>query len=184
MPTPPEDFELTLRGARAGEDWAWRELYAALAPAMTGFLRGRGAADADDLVGDAFVQIVRDLHRFEGDWAGFRAWALTIARNRMLDARRRAARRPDRPHPDPGLERAAGDVTDDAARRLDLERVTELLAELSPDQRDVVLLRVVGDLSVDEVAQVIGKRSGAVKQLQRRGLAAIRRRLEAGGVAA
>ena len=75
-------------------------------------------------------------------------------------------------------------MTDDAARRLDLERVTELLAGLSPDQRDVVLLRVVGDLSIDEVAQVIGKRSGAVKQLQRRGLAAIRRRLEADGVAA
>ena len=106
MPTPPEDFELTLRGARASEERAWRELYAALAPAMTGFLRGRGAADADDLVGDAFVQIVRDLHRFEGDWAGLSR--LSADDRSQPDARRPPARRPAprRPIPDPGLERA------------------------------------------------------------------------------
>lgn len=177
-----DDFDRTLAGARAGEERAWREIYEELAPLLTGFLRGRGASDAEDLTGEAFVQIVRDLPSFEGDWRGFRAWALTVARNRMLDARRRESRRHDEPHPDPAAHEPAGDVTEDAFARLDLGHVTEILAELSPDQRDVVLLRIVGDLSIEETARAIGKRRGAVKQLQRRGLAAIRSRLEAEGV--
>ena len=174
----PTNFDRTLWGAREGAEWAWREIYEWLAPALVGFLRGRGAADPEDVAGEVFVQLVRDLPSFEGDWRGFRAWALTIARNRMLDRARREARRPDQPDPDPGATAPAGDVTEDAFARLGLGRVIDLLAGLSPDQRDVVLLRVVGDLSIDEVARVVGKRSGAVKQLQRRGLAAIRRRLE------
>lgn len=173
-----DDFDRILAGARAGEEWAWRRIYEELAPLLTGFLRGRGASDAEDITGEAFVQIVRDLPSFRGDWRGFRAWTLTVARNRMLDARRRESRRHDELHPDPGAHEAAGDVTEDALARLDLGRVTQMLAELSPDQRDVVLLRIVGDLSIEETARVIGKRRGAVKQLQRRGLQALRRRLE------
>jgi RNA polymerase sigma factor (sigma-70 family) len=174
----PDHFERTLAGARAGEEWAWREIHIELAPVLIGYLRGRGAADAEDVAGEAFVQIVRDLRSFEGDWRGFRAWALAIARHRLFDARRRDARRPDEPHPDPAAHEPAGDVSEDAIANLELDRVASLLAELSPDQRDVVLLRVIGDLSIEETARVIGKRRGAVKQLQRRGLAAIKRRLE------
>ncbi len=174
----PDHFDRILTGARAGEEWAWREIHLALAPVLIGFLRGRGAADAEDLAGEALVQIVRDLRRFEGDWRGFRAWSLAIARHRMLDARRRDARRPDEPHPDPSAGQPAGDVSEDAMANLGLDRVISLLSELSSDQRDVVLLRIVGDLSLEETARVIGKRTGTVKQLQRRGLAAIKRHLE------
>ncbi|HZA89644.1 MAG TPA: sigma factor-like helix-turn-helix DNA-binding protein, partial [Solirubrobacterales bacterium] len=55
--------------------------------------------------------------------------------------------------------------------------VHRVLDALSPDQRAVLLLRVLGELTVDEVAGALGKRRGAVKALQRRGLAAIRREL-------
>lgn len=180
-----DDFAAILAGARAGADWAWREIYGELAPIVLGYLRGRAVEDPDDLAGEVFVQLVRDLERFDGDRRAFRAWALTIARNRLVDQRRRDARRPDAPHPDPAETAEAtpaaaglGDVTEDAHARLALERVTRVLATLSPDQRDVLLLRIVGDLSLEEVARVVGKRRGAVKQLQRRGLAAIRRHLE------
>jgi RNA polymerase sigma factor (sigma-70 family) len=155
---------------------------------VLGYLRGRGAPDPEDLAGEVFAQMVRDLPSFEGDRRAFRAWTLTIARNRLFDRRRRDARRPDAPHPDPGAAladspaTAGGDVIEDAHARLALERVTRALATLSPDQRDVLLLRIVGDLSLDEVARVVGKRRGAVKQLQRRGLAAIREQLGAGEV--
>ena len=59
------------------------------------------------------------------------------------------------------------------------EEVRGMLAVLSPDQRDVVLLRIVADLSVEEVARLTGKREGAVKALQHRALAALRRHLDA-----
>jgi RNA polymerase sigma factor (sigma-70 family) len=58
------------------------------------------------------------------------------------------------------------------------ERVRSLLEGLSPDQRTVLTLRVIGDLTVEQVAELIGKRPGAVKQLQRRALAALRKSLD------
>jgi RNA polymerase sigma-70 factor (ECF subfamily) len=177
-----QTFETTLSAARAGGEWAWRALYDELAPPVLGFLRARGAPDPEDLTGEVFVQVVRDLHRFDGDWAGFRAWVFVITRNRMLDERRRLARRPEESVAEPPeTSEPAGDAAGDALARIDLERVTSVLAELSPDQRDVLLLRVIGDLSVEEVARVVGKRPGAVKQLQRRGLATARKLLESKG---
>jgi len=176
-------FENTLAAARAGAEWAWRELYEELAPGVLGFLRARGADDAEDVAGEAFVQVVRDLPRFEGDWTGFRAWVYSIARNRMIDAHRHRGRRPEQPVAEPGEVAAqtgrAAAPGDPAEARLATARVTRILAELPPDQRDVLLLRVIGDLSIEEVARVIGKSQGAVKQLQRRGLKAARRHLEA-----
>ena len=53
------------------------------------------------------------------------------------------------------------------------DEVRDLLAVLSPDQRDVVLLRIVADLSVEDVARLLGKREGAVKALQHRALAVV-----------
>jgi RNA polymerase sigma-70 factor (ECF subfamily) len=97
----------------------------------------------------------------------------------MFDSRRRLVRRPEHPVAEPADGPVpTGDVSEDAFARLELEHVTAILGELSPDQRDVLLLRVIGDLSIEEVARVIGKRPGAVKQLQRRGLAAARKHLE------
>ena len=77
---------------------------------------------------------------------------------------------------------AAGDVEHDAMVRLGAERVAEICERLAPDQRDVLLLRLVGDLTIDQVAEVVGKTSGAVKALQRRGLGAINRMSQREGV--
>jgi RNA polymerase sigma-70 factor (ECF subfamily) len=62
------------------------------------------------------------------------------------------------------------------------DEVRRVLGRLTEDQRSVLMLRVIGDLTVDEVAKTIGKRPGAVKALQRRGLAAVKRELEGKGV--
>ncbi len=68
-----------------------------------------------------------------------------------------------------------GDVEIEAERRLAQSRVERLLATLTDDQHEVLLLRLVGDLTVAQIAEITGRRRGAVKQLQRRGL----RRIEA-----
>ena len=72
-------------------------------------------------------------------------------------------------------------AAEQALARISADQVHRVLAALSPDQRAVLLLRVLGDLSVDEVARALGKRSGAVKALQRRGLAAVRREMARAG---
>lgn len=174
-------FEQLLAAARSGGEAAWRELYDTLSPAVLGYLRARGAEDPEDLTGEVFLQVVRDLERFEGDWHGFRAWVLTIAHHRLLDHRRHRSRRPTDPVAEPPEDPRpdlAPTVDVEAAARLGLERATALIGELSEDQRCVLLLRIVADLTVEEVARVLGKRPGAVKQLQRRGLIALRKRLE------
>jgi RNA polymerase sigma factor (sigma-70 family) len=182
-PTPTPGFEDLLASARAGEQSAWGEIYKALAPGVLGYLRARGANDAEDLTGEVFLQVVRDLPSFDGPARGFRAWVFAIAHHRLLDERRRQARRGAEllAEPPEHAAPAGGDVEVEAMERLALERVTRVLASLSEDQREVLLLRIVGDLSIEEVARVVGKRTGAVKQLQRRGLAAVRRQIERAG---
>jgi RNA polymerase sigma-70 factor, ECF subfamily len=175
-----KNFAALLRAARANQDWAWRFIYAELAPALLGYLRARRASHPEDALGEVMLQIVRDLPCFEGGERDFRAWAFTIAHHRLLDERRRSARRPAEPLSAPELERLGprGDAEEDAHRALSAERVGRLLARLSSDQQEVILLRVLGDLTSEEVAQVTGKTAGAVKALQRRGFEAIKSELE------
>jgi RNA polymerase sigma factor (sigma-70 family) len=102
----------------------------------------------------------------------------TIAHHRLIDARRHSSRRPIELSPDPP---EPGDFADDAAdealAKIGMDEVMRVLAALSPEQRSVLLLRVIGDMSIEDVAKAVGKRTGAVKALQRRGLAAVKREL-------
>jgi len=179
-----EDFVRVLQAARAGSEAAWTHIYKELAPGVIGYLRGQGSRDPEDLAGDVFLEVVRDLHRFEGDLTQFRSWVFSIAHLRLLDARRREGRRPVRPAVPELLsdKGGVGDSEQEALAALGVERVERLLNVLSPDQRDVLLLRIVGDLSVDQVATALGKRPGAVRVLQHRGLARLRRQMSKMGV--
>ena len=176
----PDDFAATLAAARAGDDEAWRLLYDGLSGPLLGYLRVSGARDAENLLGEVFLQLARNLRRFQGDEGALRGWAFMVARNRIVDERRRVSRRPEVSLPDDGD--AVGPMRDaetEALERLGDTRIQELLDTLTHEQREVIVLRVLGDLSLEQVAGMLGKRVGAVKQLQHRALAALRRTLEA-----
>jgi RNA polymerase sigma factor (sigma-70 family) len=181
-------FDAVLAAARDGAPWAFERMFTALAPAVTGYLRVQGSAEPDDLTSEVFVAILRNLRTFQGDEAGFRSWVFTIAHRRLLDERRRRARRP---LPEPLTATAAAAARESAApddvegaidRAMGAERVRTLCDRLVPDQRDVLLLRLLGDLSIEQIAGTLGKSKGAVKALQRRGLAAVGRLLDREGV--
>ncbi len=168
-------FDSILHAARAGADWAWERIYEDLAGSVIGYLRVHGAHEPEDLAGEVFLQVVRDLPRFApstGDAErDFRAWVFTIAHRRLMDSFRSHARRPSVPVADLApLAGSTPDASGEAFAALDRARVLELLGTLPPDQRSVLLLRILGDLTVEEVARAVGKRPGAVKALQRRGL--------------
>ena len=174
-----EGFDGVLEAAKGGAEWAWTSLYRDVAPLVLGYLRSRGAAEPEDLTGEVFLQIARDLRSFTGSETEFRSWVLVIAHHRLLDERRSRSRRPTEPSPPEVIvERGAtGNVEEEALRALATHRVRELLLAVTEDQAEVLMLRILGGLTVDEVAQLVGKRPGTVKALQRRGLAAVKRKL-------
>lgn len=174
-----DQFPDVLEAARLGAEWAWRVLHGQLAPGIVGYLSGRGASDPEDLAGEVFLRLFRDLARFEGGEAEFRAFAFTIAHHRLLDERRARKRRREDATPTEVLEDAGppGDTEVEAMERLRTQEVKRLIEGLSPDQRDVLLLRIVGGLNAEEVARVVGKGAWAVRALQRRGLMALRQKM-------
>jgi RNA polymerase sigma-70 factor (ECF subfamily) len=179
-------FGELLQGARSGTPSAFEAIYRDLAPAVLGYLRGQGAAEPEDLTSEVFVGIVRSLERFAGDERAFRAWVFSIAHRRLVDERRRLARRREE-STDPaemGDLVAGGLVADVEAEAMGAlgTGVGSALKALSPDQRAVILLRILADLSVADVASILGKTQGAVKTLQRRALRALVRELEGEGV--
>ncbi|MGQ0519736.1 MAG: RNA polymerase sigma factor [Actinomycetota bacterium] len=147
------------------------EIYRELAPAVLGYLRAQRAPDPEDVLGEVFLQVARDLGSFSGDDAALRRWVFAIAHNRLLDARRRAARRPalaDRPVPEQPAPAMDDGIDPD---------LVQALSELTPDQREVVVLRFVADLPLADVAHLTRRRVGAVKALQHRALEALAGRL-------
>jgi RNA polymerase sigma-70 factor (ECF subfamily) len=140
------------------------ESYRALAPAVLGYFRSHRVDQAEDLLGDVFVSVARNLRRFHGDADDFRRWVFAIAHRRRVDhvRRWRVRRRVVNTHPP---ERPCVDDRYD----LDVD-VVAALGALTPRQREVVILRFVADLPLEDVARIVGRRVGAVKALQARAL--------------
>ena len=184
-----QSFDQVLTAARTGAGWAAERLWHSLAPAVAGYLRVQGAAEPDDLTSEVFIGVFRSLAQFTGTEEQLRSWVFTIANRRLVDERRRAARRPrlallpaDVADDGMGTAGSTGSAEHAAIERLGSERVRRLCEQLVPDQRDVLLLRLLGGLTVTEVAATLDKSDGAVKALQRRGVLALRRILDEEGV--
>ena len=166
--------------AREGDSSALTMVYESLAPGILAYLRVRGSRDAEGLTQEVFLQLLPQLRKLTGGASGLRALAFRIAHARLVDEFRRRSRASEVPY-EADLQRAAEvlNAGDEAMGRS--SSVTSLLAKLGDEQKTVILLRILGDLSLEETARVVGKSVGAVKQLQRRGLLALREHAEAGG---
>lgn len=178
-----DNLDLALAAAQANAEWGWNGLYRNLAPSVTGYLRAQGAAEPEDLTAEVFLQAIKGVGRFQGNSAAFRSWIFCIAHNKLIDDSRYRKRRPVEPVAEP----AEGTLTPQGVEEqvmvhLAEERVKELLGRLTADQREVLLLRILGGLTVDEVARTLGKNSPAIKALQRRGLACLKREISSQAV--
>jgi RNA polymerase sigma-70 factor (ECF subfamily) len=146
------------------------QVYAELAPAVLGFFRSHRMRDAEDLTGDVFVRVTKALPEFKGDAAALRRWVFTIAHHRLVDEYRRSGRSRELSMSETPEMATLDPATGDPA-------LTAALATLTPEQREVLVLRFVADLPLHDVAKIVGKRLGAVKMLQMRGLAELRQTL-------
>lgn len=158
--------------ARRGDQRAFTAIFDTYQPVLARYLRVVAPAHADDVAAATWESVTRSLNRFRGNGDDFRRWLFTIARRRLVDEVRRAARvvvvaGVEEPDPEPAVD-AGLDGPDWAGR---------LLRRLPTRQADAVALRVMGGLSVAETAEVLGVSHENVRVLCHRGLRAIRRLL-------
>ena len=172
-------FEDVLVAAQAAEPWACTEIWAKWSPRVAGYLRSRGSQDPEDLTSEVFLTVFSKLPSFIGDEKAFKAFVFTVAHRRLVDELRWRSRRGMhvewKSEEDP---RRASSAEQDALRSLGDSDAKTLLDGLSADQREVLVLRIFADLTIEQIAEILDKRPGAVKALQRRGLEALRRKLD------
>ena len=167
--------------AKEGNPTAFAELYDRYQPAIYRYIyyRVNDVDTAEDLTAEVFVRLVEKIDRFTYKGRPLLAWLYTIARNLITDHLRRSGR----DLPLSLEEQLVGTIVDPAEtveRRLRQGRLVAAIDSLTEDQRQVILLKFVEGLNNNTVAQVMGKTVGAVKALQHRALASLRRTLEQG----
>ena len=162
--------------AKKGDPAAWEAAYMAYSKALMGYLMVRldNQDDAGEALSETFTRAISKVSSFRGDSYAFRAWLFTIARNVSTDQHRRRARVvvvPD--HPD-AEDRGQPSNEEIVVLNEDLEELRRSFARLPQADQEVLWLRVCTGLSAQEVGEVVGKRSGAVRMQQMRALEALR----------
>ena len=169
--------------AVAGDGDALGTVYRILAPKVLGYLTAHGAEDPEGLTNEVFLHVLRRMGGLVGGSAGLRTFVFSVAHARLVDDVRRRSRRPAQHPYEPDLdERQAHSAEQAALSGVDAHHLEEMLGRLNEDQRTVITLRVLGDLTVEQTAEILGKSAGAVKQLQRRGLLVLRSLMDRGEV--
>ena len=174
-----DGFEATLLAAQAGADWAVAALYRTHNPRLLRYLQAQEPREFADIASDTWLDAARNLRSFTGDDDAFAGWLFTIMRRRLIDHRRARRRRPVEPAPEETFARLATGSAEQEALRGGLgdEEARRIVALLPEDQAEVVLLRVVCGMDVDEVARITGRRPGAVRVAQHRALKRLAREL-------
>jgi RNA polymerase sigma-70 factor (ECF subfamily) len=163
-----------LSKAKAGDEAGFLLLWDALQPRLLRYLQVVGCDDVDDVAGETWLQVVRDLPKFKKDSADeFRAWLFTIARHRAIDAARSRKRFLDRilaAGPAQPTASTGNPVEDEVLLQLSTQQAIAMVAALSKDQAEVVALRVIAGLNTEAVARLLRKSPGAVRIALHRGL--------------
>jgi RNA polymerase sigma factor (sigma-70 family) len=162
-----------LSAALAGDPSGFSAVYTVISPAVLGYFRAKGVDDAEALTQDVFVDVLPKLANITGGHQGLRTFIFSVAHARLVDHHRRAERTPHLAEYDPLHDvRCSASAEDEALGSLG--GLSGTLSRLNEEHREVLVLRIVADLSIDQVAGIMGKSPGAIKQLQRRGLSALR----------
>lgn len=161
-----------LPALRAGDNKAWEIVYDLLAADLLAFIRRTGGRDAEDILGETMLQMVRDIKKYSGDAAGLRPWAFRIARNRVIDSGRSRMRRPVEVPLEDTEPLLAGATP--SSEPVDLVRLSTMFADLTTEQREVLWIRYVADFSVAETAEITGRSPEAVSSISFRAIKRLR----------
>lgn len=161
-----------IRRAREGDPEALGHLWRSYQHLLLRYFRGKGMVEPEDLASTVWIEVASSLARFEGDEPDFRRWLFTIAARRRIDEIRTTKRRTDRLEHAPidGRPPHAPSASEEAERAAALDAALAMVRSLPSDQAEAVLLRVVADLGVTEVAEIMSRSEGSVRVLVHRGL--------------
>lgn len=177
------DFELALRKAKRGNSEGFDWLYRNYNRRVGALVRSEACPDPDEVVNTVFFKAFRSIDRFVGNHANFASYLYQIARFQVIDERRAQRRRvelTDELHSD--VVDAAADPAEIAEISDNAVRTHEALRALTPEQREVIVLRVFFGLTGPETAKALDKPVGAIRSLQNRAEARLRVLVESGSV--
>lgn len=172
-----------LRGIRSLDQAALGAVFDAYYPRLYRYIyqHTRHQTTAEDLAAEVFTRLLEQLAGGRGPRQHLQAWLYRVAHNLVVDESRRRAHRDHEPL-DEWQAVGQQNVEAEVMQSMAWQRVRAALAELTYQQRAVIVLKFVEGLSNKEVARVLDTSEGAVKSLQHRGLAAMRRALETAAV--
>ena len=177
------DAELVVR-AKEGDHGAFTQIYERYAPAIYRYIYFRiGEVElAEDLQAEVFLRMLEGIHRYEDRGWPISAWLYRIARDRTIDVMRRRRNRQQVPLDSWGGWCDGPEIS--VGAQLEYEELTSTLDDLTAEQRQVIQMRFLAEMSIQEVAQKLGRTEGSVKALQHRGLQSLARRLQTTAVTA
>lgn len=172
--TTQTEFLVVLTAARAGREWAARQLYRDHHPRLIRYLRAQEPRAADDIASETWIGIIRGLAAFQGEAPQFRTWIFSIARRQLAEFRRTAIKKYAEPTDHETFAHMASteSVADDVANEISGQEAIEIIKMyLSAEQAEVIMLRVLGDFTAEQAADLMGRTPEWVRVNQHRGLA-------------
>lgn len=173
-----DDEAKLIQRAKQGDPAAFAEIYERCQPLIYRYIFYQlgDAVTAEDLTSEVFIRLVEKIDRFTYRGRPLLAWLYTIARNLVTDHHRRAKQ--VQPLESEKLPAETTDIEGSVMGKLTQRRLTIAITHLTEDQRQVILLRFIEGLDNATVANILGKSVNAIKALQHRALASLRRILE------
>ena len=177
-PAAVQDDALLIEKAKKGDVDAFGELYDRHAPAIFRFVYSQTMhrLDAEDITADVFFKAWQSLPRYRDQGFSFSPYLFRIARNTLIDTRRKRTltkdisedemmKIPDKMDSDPSALLSA---------KVQHNQLVRILSQLREDYRTVLILRFFSDLNSEEISEVMGRSVGAVRVLQHRALSSLR----------
>jgi len=165
------DYDKLVEEAILGSDSAFSSLWRHFQPRMVRYL-AMFTNEPEDLSSEVWIKIAASIGSFQGDAVAFKGWIYTVARNAATDLARKKKRSGTT------VELTETDWTSENST---LVEVMDLIKRLPKEYAEIILLRVVAELEVNDVAEILGKRPGNVRVLTHRGLKQLNEMLRNGG---
>lgn len=168
----------SISALQRGEPAAWEWMLAEFSGPIAGYARRMGVADPDDVTGAVLESVARGVGNFSGSHSQFRSWVFSVAHSRIVDSLRSRARRPEVEFTDAHDRTVGGADEVLGAGDPDLEAA---MRQLTEEQRSMLHLRFVLELSTKEIARVIDKSEVATRVALHRTTKRLRELLESAG---